>query len=944
MQSYRPLPFWSWNDRLDTNKLIEQIHWMHRNGIGGFFMHARSGLQTEYMSEEWMECIEGCEEEANRLGMKAWLYDENGWPSGFAGGKLLEDEENRDCYITHQKGLYDSQATVSYLLTEEELVRVADGEANGEYLNLYIHTSASTADILNPDVVRKFLNLTHEKYKERYGDAFSERIEGFFTDEPQYYRWSTPYTNVIGQYFQKEYQEDILDSLGLLFVEKKGYRDFRYRYWKTMQKLMLESFAKQLYTWCDTNGVKLTGHYLEEATIGGQMMCCGGIMPFYEYEHIPGIDWLGNIADTELPIKQVESAATQLGKKQILTEAFGCCGWDVSPAELRRILSFQYVNGVNLLCHHLLPYSERGNRKYDHPAHYSDINPWVREEFKSFNDYYTRLGYSLGEGEKHINVAVLHPLRSAYFDYQRELEEKGFGVRELDESLVKSLRLLSARGIEYHLLDETLLAKHGFVSDNQIGCGLCSYDYLVIPPILTMDKTTEVLLGKYVAGGGKVLLLGRKPKFLEAKRYAYDYLETNVTMEEIMDAQPYRVDDYETAIYSTYRTKDGRAYLYVMNQSADKVQTQTFRFGSDIKSFSRCNLTDMSEQLVPLTITLHPGEDAFLYPSEKQPDKAKGLVPYQFFFRDADVQFSENSMPVDYIRYSLDGKEFSEPWPCPALFQKLLKDKYEGKIFFRYEFDVEVMPEQIFIQAETNREKRAWFNGIELTDKVVEDYTNIYNITSLVRGGCNEYTVEVDWHEDEAVYYALFGENVTESLKNCIVYDSELQPIYLVGKFGVYSKTGYHDTEPQFVEAKKFYIGGVPEKVTDITVDGFPFFAGEVVLTQEVMLEQRNVLLQIAGEYQIAEVIVNGVNMGTLLFDKELDISDVAVEGMNKIQVRFLISNRNLLGPHHFTEEKRGNVSPFNFEMSGTWNENQSKWYHDSYDLKLFYCKCNDTH
>ena len=44
----------------------------------------------------------------------------------------------------------------------------------------------------------------------------------------------------------------------------------------------LESFAKQLYTWCDSNGVKLTGHYVEERTIGGQMMCCAGIMPFYE--------------------------------------------------------------------------------------------------------------------------------------------------------------------------------------------------------------------------------------------------------------------------------------------------------------------------------------------------------------------------------------------------------------------------------------------------------------------------------------------------------------------------------------------------------------------------------------------------------------------------------------------------------------------------------------
>ena len=68
---------------------------MKDNGIGGFFMHARGGLKTQYMSEEWMYCIDACCDEAEKLGMNAWGYDENGWPSGFAGGKLLEDIEKR---------------------------------------------------------------------------------------------------------------------------------------------------------------------------------------------------------------------------------------------------------------------------------------------------------------------------------------------------------------------------------------------------------------------------------------------------------------------------------------------------------------------------------------------------------------------------------------------------------------------------------------------------------------------------------------------------------------------------------------------------------------------------------------------------------------------------------------------------------------------------------
>ena len=192
MAEYRAIPLWSWNGRLEKEKLQKQMHWMRENGIGGFFMHARSGLETEYMSEEWMECIRFCAEEAEKIGMDAWIYDENGWPSGFAGGKLLEKEENRDMYILAETGDFDADAAVSYGLDGPRLVRMEKKGSDSEYLNLYLRTSVSTADILNPDVTDGFLRLTHERYREKFGEGFSEKIRGFFTDEPQYYRWNTP--------------------------------------------------------------------------------------------------------------------------------------------------------------------------------------------------------------------------------------------------------------------------------------------------------------------------------------------------------------------------------------------------------------------------------------------------------------------------------------------------------------------------------------------------------------------------------------------------------------------------------------------------------------------------------------------------------------------------------------------------------------------------------
>ncbi|MBQ8803087.1 MAG: hypothetical protein IJZ53_05610 [Tyzzerella sp.] len=943
LEKYKAIPFWSWNDRLEPEILKKQIHWMKENGMGGFFMHARSGLETEYMSKEWMECIEACADEAKELGMKAWVYDENGWPSGFAGGKLLKDETNRDQYITYKIGAFDENATVSYLLAGEVLQRMTIADIEGEYLNLYIHVAASTADILNPEVVEKFINLTHMAYREYFGEKFSEKIEGFFTDEPQYYRWATPYTVMIQQYFKEEFEEDILDSLGLLFVEKEGYRKFRYRYWKGMQTLMLRNFAEKIYTWCEKNNTKLTGHFVQEDSLGLQNMCCGGVMPFYEFEHIPGIDWLGNESYQigELSPKQVSSAAAQLGKKQVITETFGCCGWDVTPTDLKRIAGFQYANGVNMICHHLIPYTERGSRKYDHPAHYSVVNPWVKEGFCDFNNYFARLGYLLGEGTAHVNVAMLHPIRSTYFDYKRELEESGFGVAKQDELLRKACRELSSRNIEYHFLDETLLAKYGFVEDDKIGCGECKYEYLVLPNILTMDKTTEELLHKFVLNGGKVLIMGDKPSYCEAEKYSYGYLESTCTLAEIVKAQPYCTSNKETLIFSTYRTLNGEQFLYVINVSDKDTYEQTYNFGNEVKSFKREDLLSGERQSVPLSITLKPGEDAILYLSNEQVKSAAEPKVVELCFENAKIDRKDNVLLVDQISYSEDGMNFSKPWPCAALFEKLLKEQYRGRIFFRYEFDVEIIPNQIALRTETSgRDIRAWVNGTLLRKQIATDefYVQLYDISDMVHSGRNEYVVETDWYENDFVYYALYGENVTESLRNCVKYDSELQPIYIEGEFGVYPQEDYQKSTKQgYVMGENFYIGEKTNFVTDFVIDGYPFVAGEVTLSQKIILDDNNVILQVPGEYQMAEVTVNGDYAGKLLYEKEVDISHVAIQGDNYVEVRFLISNRNLMGPHHCDDGKNDGISPWKFELHNSWTEDKSPYYRNAYELKKFY-------
>ena len=188
LTSYKPIPFWSWNDKLEPEELRRQIRDMKKAGMGGFFMHARGGLLTEYLSDEWFDCIGASVEEAKKQGMHAWAYDENGWPSGFAGLKLLENPENHIHYLELQhQAAFDARALGCYRVENGELVKVTDDDG-GPCECVYDRTDSSYVDVLNWKIVREFIEETHEKYYKRFGKDFGRYLSGFFTDEAQYYR------------------------------------------------------------------------------------------------------------------------------------------------------------------------------------------------------------------------------------------------------------------------------------------------------------------------------------------------------------------------------------------------------------------------------------------------------------------------------------------------------------------------------------------------------------------------------------------------------------------------------------------------------------------------------------------------------------------------------------------------------------------------------------
>lgn len=51
------------------------------------FAHARAGLLTPYMSQDWWNIIDVIVKECESTGMKFQIWDEDYFPSGIAGGR-----------------------------------------------------------------------------------------------------------------------------------------------------------------------------------------------------------------------------------------------------------------------------------------------------------------------------------------------------------------------------------------------------------------------------------------------------------------------------------------------------------------------------------------------------------------------------------------------------------------------------------------------------------------------------------------------------------------------------------------------------------------------------------------------------------------------------------------------------------------------------------------
>lgn len=540
---YLGKPFWAWNGDLEETELLRQIEVMKEMGFGGYFMHSRTGLITEYLGERWFSLVRACAKYGKSLGMEAWLYDEDRWPSGTCGGLVTQNPDFRQRFISE----YDDDETAlgvknvvgilcryALLLENGELkdarrVEAAEEVPAGYLYKVYaeelmeesaFYNGTAYLDTMNPAAVEAFLKSTHDRYEEECGNMFGEEIRGIFTDEPHrgpaFFGFGisnenkdnmTPYTGALFSAYLEKYKEEL--CIPEIYYRKAGEEENQtaFRYLDVLDDLFTGSFAKLYEQRCHRLGLKFTGHILHEDSLDFQTGVSGSMMRFYEYMDYPGMDNLSAHNGCYWVAVQCASVARQLDKPFVLSELYGCTGWDMPLNEYKRIGDWQALFGVNLRCPHLSWYSMWGEAKRDYPASILHQNAWYRD-WHELETYFGRIGMILSEGERKAELLVIHPVEAMWRLVYKGWMKGDPSVQRLDREFQEQCLELIAAQQEFDYGDEELMRKYGSVGQDEKGAylriGSCVYRYILLAEGQKIRESTRTMIDEFVSLGGKV--------------------------------------------------------------------------------------------------------------------------------------------------------------------------------------------------------------------------------------------------------------------------------------------------------------------------------------------------------------------------------------------------------------------------------------------------------
>ena len=961
---YRSMPLWVWNGKVTEAELDRMLIELKDNGFGGLFVHPRPGMITEYLSEDWFSMYEYTVRKGKEMGLEVWIYDENSYPSGFAGGHVPEEmpeSYNQGQGLDLEKvELLPYQTDKYYLCLKKEGDTWKDitsslNEHKGVKGDYYLYKKTyygksdwyggySYVDLLLPGVTEKFIEVTMSGYEKSLKNEFGKAVPGVFTDEPNIVtsgglRWTPDLFEV----FKTQWGYDLKPLLPLLSEETGDWKKVRHNYMETLLQLFIDRWSKPWYAYTEANNLQWTGHYWEHGW--PQMNDGPDNMAMYAWHQVPAIDMLFNQFDEVSPqaqfgniraVKELRSAANQLGRTRTLSETYGGGGWDETFKDFKRLGDWEYVLGVNFMNQHLSHMTLTGARKYDYPPVFTYHSPWF-DNYKILNDYFGRLSLVMSKGVQQNDILILEPNATLWSYYSHTGSHPA--LMKIGENFQAFVTLFEKSQVEYDLGSENIIKDQGKVENGKFIVGKAAYSTVVIPPMCeTLNAPTFALLRQFVEQGGRLVAFS-EPSLVDgaSNQELIAFMSGNtINKESSVDknlikksfpSNGFDINFTQGNLYHHRRRFADGELIFIVNSSMEEASTGSLCVNGktvlDMDALSGVIYEYPSSKegdMLTASFRIEPAGSLVLYSSYKTKkgypvkpeEKANTIV--QSSSETSITRMKDNVMPIDFcdvtvkgqthrdiyfanaadIAYKAHGFSNGNPWNTSVQYKRniLDRDSYtDGGFSATYRFTVNDDFDYSDMQLVTERPE---FFTVKINGETVSPIPGkwwldksfgVYSIGKQVKKGSN--LVEL-------------------SIQPMSIF-AEIEPVYILGNFSVLPESkGWSINAP----TDKFTLGSWKEQQQ-------PFYSWDVKYSKSYTITN------LSGSYfvklgkwsgTVAEVFINGEKAGIIGYDPyQLNVTPFLKEGANQVEVKVIGSLKNLLGPH-YRNPAPGLASPWHWK------------------------------
>ena len=523
--SCAPVYIWVWNDVCTREIIDTQLAEMLELGIRAFYILPEpkefrpdsmpTNLEPEYLSEEYFELCAYAFGKAKELGMRCWIYDEGGWPSGSACGKVIKDhpEYARQTLEVYERSFSAGEVykksnpdTVAAFVNDSDMI--SEGYVFGEdtvVAEYVIEKGSGTyPDLLNKKATEYFIEITHKKY------ILSDNVTAVFTDEPK--APTDAFNDELAKRYEAEYGESILPHLPLIMERAEVTEEnvhILHRWYDICSRAFCDNFLQPCKKWASENGLAFTGHLDKDHDPLGCMR--GGnnfnLMRALRCLDIPGVDviWRQLYPDNKGSKKDdmngyngffpryASSAAAQNDTKFAMSEVMGVAGAAVTYDIMRYTVGYQAVRGINIFNLFNVPLGRNGALLAQELPVYTESQPYYKH-LKQFNRYIERLSHISSLGERICETALYYPVCDIQGRINAEAVAKSFDILG---------RALEDKTVDFDIVDDDVI-QSAEIKDGRIGFGNAKYRHIIIPEGAFIPQGTQRVLDEFVRNGGKV--------------------------------------------------------------------------------------------------------------------------------------------------------------------------------------------------------------------------------------------------------------------------------------------------------------------------------------------------------------------------------------------------------------------------------------------------------